>query len=304
MSASGIKIFAPGCISMHYFGLEDMSLAIDNPGNEILAHIENESNSVRISGFSKEKEDTQGTKSIVENIANDFLTHINISKGVKLDFFNRIPFEAGLGNIEANITAALVAINDLLKSRLEKKEIFNFIAGRKDQYDRKIILSNVAANLFGGIILYTKNIENPIQKIYNPHGISFSIILIKRKSGFDYFNKINTGKIIHQATNIALLIKGLMTSDLDLISGALKNNELENIIAGDDKLYEELKSISYQNGAYSTGFTHLGESIVIINPNTAIAEKNNAAIEKFINSKGIKYKILNAKLNLNGIYKF
>ena len=304
MSNSGIKIFAPACISMHSFGIPDLSIAIDNPGIEIIAHIDENNISSQIDLYSKEKEDVNNTKRVVLDITNGFLKYINSDIGVRLEILNKIPFDSGLGQIEAAITGSVVAINDLLKSHVEKKEIFDFIINKIQEYNLEIIPSNIAANLFGGIILYNKNTANPIQKIYNPHGINFSIILMKRELNDNIFDKINTYHLLKQSSNISLLIKGLMISDLDLISDALKNNELEQFFAKNDILFEKIKEISYKNKVYSTGFSHLGESIIIINPNTLIAEQNNTELVEYLNSQGKIFKIINSKINLNGLYKY
>ena len=304
MDNSGIKIFAPACISLHSFGIPDLSLAIDNPGIEIIAHIDKKDISTQIDLYSKEKEDENNTKNIVLDIANSFLKHINSDKGVRLEILNKIPFDSGLGQIEAAITGSVVAINDLLKSHVEKKEIFDFIISKSTGYDIKINPANIAANLFGGIILYNKNTANPIQKIYNPHGINFSIVLMKREINDNILDKINASLFIKQSSNMALLIKGLMISDLDLISDALKNNEFEQFFAKNDIIFEKIKEISYKNKVYSTGFTHLGESIVIMNPNTLIAEQNDGELEEYLSMQGKIFKIINSNINLNGLYKY
>lgn len=302
MSNSGIKIFAPACISMHSFGLPELSIAIDNPGNEIIAHTDDKDISANIDLYSKEKEDTNNTKEIVLDITNAFLKNTGSNKGIRLEILNKIPFDSGLGQIEAAITGSIVAINDLLKSHLDKKAIFDFIITKIPEYNIEISPSNIAANLFGGIILYNKNTVDKIQKIYNPQGISFSIIIMKRGINRDIISKISSDHFMKQSSNLALLIKGFMISDLDLISDALKNNEFEEFFIDTD--YEEIKRISFKNKVYSTGFSHLGESIVIMNPNTLVAEQNNAELEKYLKMQDKKFKILTSKINLNGLYKY
>jgi homoserine kinase len=304
MANSGIKIFAPACISMHYMGLKDLSVALDNPGNEIIAHIDDKNISAKIELYSNEKNDLHKTKEIVIDITNDFLKYIDSHKGVRFEILNRIPFDAGLGQIEAAITGSIVAINDVLKSHLEKEEIFDFIIKKIPEYDIEISPSIIAANLFGGIILYNKNTTNPIQKIYSPQGINFTILLMKRDTNPHLLEKIDSRSLYNQSSDIALLIKGFMISDLDLIADALRNNEFESIITKNDQLYNDIKTISLNNGAYSTGFTHLGESIVIFNSNTLIHEINSMEIEKYLTSKKLNFKIVNSQINLNGMYKY
>ncbi len=302
MSNSGIKIFAPACVSMHSFGMPNLSIAMDNPGNEIIAHIDEKNIYATIDLYSKEKDDKNNTKEIVLDIANAFLKYINSNKGIRFEILNKIPFDSGLGQLESSVTGSIVAINDILKSHLDKQEIFKFLIEKIQDYNIEINPSNIAANLFGGIILYNKNTNNPIQKIYSPHGINFSLILMKREINNGIFDSLDPIHLLDQSSNIALLIKGLMISDLDLIADALKNNELERFFT--NKIFEEIKRISYKNDVYSVGFSHLGESIIIMNPNSLIEDKNSKELEKYLKNNGEKFKILTAKLNLNGLYKY
>lgn len=302
MSNSGIKIFAPACVSMHSFGMPNLSIAMDNPGNEIIAHIDEKNIYATIDLYSKEKDDKNNTKEIVLDIANAFLKYINSNKGIRFEILNKIPFDSGLGQLESSVTGSIVAINDILKSHLDKQEIFKFLIEKIQDYNIEINPSNIAANLFGGIILYNKNTNNPIQKIYSPYGINFSLILMKREINNGTFDSLDPIHLLDQSSNIALLIKGLMISDLDLIADALKNNELERFFT--NKIFEEIKRISYKNDVYSVGFSHLGESIIIMNPNSLIEDKNSKELEKYLKNNGEKFKILTAKLNLNGLYKY
>lgn len=304
MKKKGIKFLTPACISMHSYGLKDISIAIDKPGNEIFIYLNEKGKGVEIDTFSKEKRDKEGVKEKVLKFANSFLEEINSELGVSLIIYNRIPFLSGLGLLEANITGVVMAMNELLKSHFRKLELFNFIIKKSSDLNIDISESGIAANLFGGIILYNNNLHNPIQKLYTPHGVNLSIINYRNNITSNNLGTISVEDLFLQSKNNATFIKSLLTSDHDLLSKSLKNNIFEERIAKNIDWFEDIKKISYSNGVYALGFSHFGESIFILNPNTLIKDINHNQLQDYFDSKNIKIDLIETEFNLNGLIKY
>ncbi|HHH54034.1 MAG TPA: hypothetical protein ENK91_10275 [Bacteroidetes bacterium] len=304
MSYSGIKLFAPASLSFYSYGLKNLSICLDNPGNEIKAHIDDTYKTVTLDSYSKEKKDRFGSKEIIKEFAISFLSEFNANTGIKLEISNRIPFDSGLGFLEANITGTLIALNNLLKMHLDKTTIFNFILKNASEKNIRILPSNIAANLYGGIILYNEKAFNPIQKIYNPHGISFTLIPTKSHSNQNPFSQIPSELFPDQAVSIATLIKGLMIDDAELMATGINNNLFEKHLISNMDFMLDIREISFNNKVYALGLAHLGEIIFIVNPNTLIKEQNDAEITEYFKIKNIKLSLYNSNINLNGIYKY
>ncbi len=302
-NSKGIKLFSPATISMLSYGLKDVSIAIEKPGNEILVKT-NSKTGVDIITYSKEKEDKNNVKASVQDIAEAFLSEIDSKSGVDIEIFNRIPFQAGLAELEANITGVISALNDILNAHFENHRLFDFIITKTDELGIDILASAVAANLFGGIILYNKNLHHPIQKLYAPHGLNLTLIERRNKIDKTIFEDISSNELFEQSKNNAGFIKSLFTTDHDLLSNSLKHNVFDEKIASNIEWYNDVKQISYDNEVYSTGFSHYGETAFIINPNTLIRDENNKAINEYFKSKNIKAKLIETVISLNGIFKY
>ena len=303
-NSKGIKLFSPATISLLSYGLKDISIAIEKPGNEIIAKINSDSTGVSITTYSKEKEDKGNVKLAIQNIANTFVKEINQKAGVSLEIFNRIPFQAGLGELEANIAGVISALNDLLNAHFETQKLFDFIVTKASEQDIEISASSIAANIFGGIILYNNNLHLPIQKLYAPHGLNLTLIEKRNKTDKTIFENISSNELFEQSKNNAGFIKSLFNTDHDLLSNSLKNNVFDEKIGSNIEWYNDIKNISYKNEVYSIGFSHYGETVFIINPNTLIRDENNKAINEYFKSKNIKAKLINTVISLNGIFKY
>ena len=297
----GLKVHVPACLSFLAFGLKDMSIALTAPGNEIkISHASNDE--LYISLYTKEKEDNKQYKDILYKIAKAFLDYVDAQEGLDLQFYNRIPFGMGLGNLEANIAGMIFAANDILKSHFTKKKILDFIRNFSVIFSLEINPSNIAANLYGGIILYNENISVPVQKLYSPSGINFTLIINDEEifnPGIIFEDKES---ILKHNINIATLIKGLIVTDLDLIADSLRARTypFEDFLPW----YKDIKDISLDNGVYATGFNNRAESVFILNPNTLIRDNNTKAIKKYFSDNKLKLKTIDAEINLNGIFKF
>ncbi len=302
-NSKGIKLFSPATISMLSYGLKDVSIAIEKPGNEILVKT-NSKTGIDIITYSKEKEDKNNVKASVQAIAEAFLSEIDSEEGIDIEIFNRIPFQAGLAELEANITGVISALNDILNAHFENRQLFDFIITRADELGIDILTSAVATNLFGGIILYNKNLHHPIQKLYAPHGLNLTLIEKRNKIDKTIFENISSNELFEQSKNNAGFIKSLFTTDHDLLSNSLKYNVFDEKIASNIEWYNDVKQISYDNEVYSIGFSHYGETAFIINPNTLIRDENNKAIIEYFKNKNIKAKLIETVISLNGIFKY
>jgi homoserine kinase len=300
----GIKLFSPATISMLSYGMKDVTITIDKPGNEILAYVDKEKSGVSIDLFTNSKNDLEGVQDSVVKFANHFLKKIDSKFGIRFKIYNRIPFLSGLGELEANITGVIIAINDLLKVSKSNLFLFEFIIDKSKELDIDILPSNVAANLFGGIILYNKTLNKPIQKLYAPSGLNITIINIQNTINKDIFNNISNSEFFSQSINNATFIKSLFETDHDMLSNSLKNNVFENKIASKIDWYNDVKDISYANAVYAIGFSHYGETVFILNPNTSIKDDNIQELEKYFRNKKIKCELISTIINLNGAYKY
>ena len=69
---TGIKFVSPATISFYSFGLNSLSVAIDNPANEIIARPDYSNSGINIESFTHSKDDTHNNKEKLISIGNAF----------------------------------------------------------------------------------------------------------------------------------------------------------------------------------------------------------------------------------------
>ena len=158
----------------------------------------------------------------------------------------------------------------MLKGNFKKKELFDFIISKSKKFEINISESSIAAILYGGIILYNETLHEPVQKLYAPHGMNLTIINKINKVNKSALENISAEDFFLQSTNNASFIKSLFTTDHDLLSNSLKNNVFEKKLVQNIEWFEDIKKMSYFNNVYAVGFSHYGETVFILNPNTLI----------------------------------
>lgn len=297
----GLKVNVPSCLSFMAFGLKDMSLALTTPANEIKITMKPEGGITVFSGSQKNAFD-KSYKEKITGILEKFLDFTGVKAGLDIHFVNKIPFDVGMGATEAHISGMIYAVNDLLGIHLPKEKQLEFVLDASTEFSLDILPSHVAAQLYGGIILYNKNLTVPVQKIYSPAGIGFSLIYTGINDIDENYLFKDKNSVLNHTVNIASLIKGLIVSGLDLIADSLKARKyhFENFFYW----YEDLKRLALENGAYATGFGHKGQTAFILHPNSLIRSNVDEKMIQYFNKNKLNLKFFDADIDLNGIFKY
>ncbi|MEZ4907836.1 MAG: hypothetical protein R2771_09425 [Saprospiraceae bacterium] len=292
-NSTGIKIISPATLRFDSFGMENLSMTLENPANELIAKLDTETKNITLKDTSLKKIENP---ELLISFGNEFIDQYGIENGAIININNRIPALSGLGNIESNITALALALNELNKIHLDKNSIFRLIEKYTYDNNSQLNLSAIASNLFGGCIAYNQNIKSSIQKIYEPNGLAFSIFSFTTS-----FASIND-KSECNSSDIVTFIKAMMTSDVSLLKEFFHNNSLQKQWTKEG-LYSEIRALAIEHDAMGIGFTDNHKSIFIISENTVIRENVDSVITKYIKKTPLKYQYFSSGLNLNGLYK-
>jgi homoserine kinase len=300
---TGIKFTSPASVSFYSLGLKNLSVTIEHPYNEIIARKVPSIKGIEIESFSHSRDDEQNVFDTLIKAGNAFAEKFNIGAGTVFNISNRIPFNSGLGNIEASITALISAINELHKVNQDKKQIYDFVEEIELKLGFGINLASVAANLFGGFMAYDPGTAKRIHKIYHPKGLYFSSFYFNKET----INVPETAFSSHQSdnfsTSLTSLINGLIISDLDLINSGLKNNLFLQSHPKMNSHFDDIQRISIKNGAMGLGFVKNQNTIFVIYNNTVIKDLNNEKISSFLKEKKAEFVLFDSEVSLNGIYK-
>jgi homoserine kinase len=143
-----------------------------------------------------------------------------------------IPLGSGLGGSAASAVAAVVAANALLPRPCGTLELLKFAMQGEAVASGSMHVDNIAASLFGGLIL-TVGIDHPrVKQIPVPEGIRAIIVhphmfLSTRQARAILKRSVELSDFVWQTANLAGFISGCYTNDLDMIRASFQDVVIE-----------------------------------------------------------------------------
>jgi len=308
---TGIKVFAPASVANVACGFDILGFALEKPGDEIVAKFSDEPGLkiTKITG-AKGKLPYEIEKNTAGFAAMKLLEHLGESKrGIHLEIHKKMPFGSGLGSSAASAVAGVMAINELLKRPLTKRELLPFAVLGEQIADGAYHADNVAPSLLGGMVLIRDNETLDVHRIPMLTGIYAVVVYphikILTKDARDILSDQTTLKnTITQTGNIGGLIVGMYNADLDLISRSLNDVIIEpqraKLIPG----FYDVKDAAMNQGAMGCSISGAGPTIFAICPNTFVAENAAAEMKAAFKKNKIKSDIFISPINQNGSYLF
>ena len=306
---TGIKVFAPASIANFSTGFSIVSAAIDQPGDEIIASIDNDISGVvidSITGYKKglSLEVLQNSAALAGQL---LLDKLNNTSGIRFKIHKKTPLNSGLSSNASSAVAGVFAVNELLGRPLERYDLLPFAIEAASRFDILSFPAQVSSILFGGIILYRDIRKDSFQKLYTPHGIQLTLIIpeiqYSEAEKLSFLQKeINYLDSRDAISNSASMVSALYTSDFELFADNLRSNPLNDILKKDYQYFEELETIAIEHGAFGCSFAGFGPVVFIASPNSLIAEEISAKIEPVFKKLKIDHQLINTRINLNGVY--
>ena len=311
MSNTGVKVWAPASVANLACGYDILGLALEKPGDEIIARF-SDKKGLRITKItgSKKQLPTDVEKNTAGFAAMKMLEHIGESdRGIEIEIHKKMPFGSGLGSSAASAVGGVMAINELLKRPLTKREMLPFAVLGEQVADGSYHADNVAPSLLGGIIFIRDNATLDVHRIPNPKGLQvvcvYPHIKILTKDARDLLSDQTTLKnTITQTGNLGAFIVGMYNADLDLISRSLNDVIIEpqraKLIPG----FHDVKDAAMNQGAMGCSISGAGPTIFAICPNTFVAENAAAEMQAVFKKNKIKSDAFISPINQNGSYLF
>lgn len=307
---AGIKVFAPASVANVACGFDVLGFALEKPGDEIIARFSNQPG-LRITKITgaKGKLPYELEKNTAGFAAQKLLEHLGEERrGIDLEIHKKMPFGSGLGSSAASAVAGVMAVNELLRRPLTKREILPFAVLGEQIADGAYHADNVAPSLLGGMVLVRNNQELDVHRLHLPHGLYATVIYphikILTKDSRDVLSDTVTMKqSIEQNGNIAGLIVGLYTGNFDLISRSLQDVIVEPQRAKLIPHFYEVKENALKTGVLGCSISGAGPSIFALSSNSLIAENAGIAMQKVFNKAKIKTQLFVSPINQEGAIK-
>jgi homoserine kinase len=188
----------------------------------------------------------------------DFGFEVHIEKG--------IPLASGLGGSAASAVAAVVAANALLPTPCTRLELLKFALQGEAVASGSLHVDNIAASLFGGLVL-TVGIDHPrIKQIPVPRGIRAVIVhphlfLSTKEARRILKRSVDLSDFVWQTANLAGFISGCYTDDLDMIRASFEDVVIEPQRQVLIPRFQEVRRAALQAGALGCSISGAGPTL-------------------------------------------
>ncbi|MEM1324889.1 MAG: homoserine kinase [Bacteroidota bacterium] len=309
---AGIKVFAPASVANMACGFDILGFALEKPGDEIIARF-SDTPGLRITTITG----TKGKKlpyDIQKNTAGyaawRLLEHLGeTDRGIEFEIHKKMPFGSGLGSSAASAVAGVMAVNELLRRPLQKRELLRFAVEGEQIADGAFHADNVAPSLIGGIILVRNNKELDVHRLPSIRGLQAAVIhpnvqILTKDAREVLSEQVSLKKSIEQSENLGGLIVGLFRGDLDLIGRSLQDVIVEPQRARLIPHFYEIKEAALAAGALGCSISGAGPSIFALCPNSLVAENAGRAMERIFHDNKIKTSLFLSPINQEGAIKY
>jgi homoserine kinase len=269
--------FAPASVGNVAIGFDILGFAIEALGDKVTVS-RRAARGVEISAVSgvagplprEPRANTAGRALLAmqERLAPQFGFTVEIDKG--------IPLGSGLGGSAASAVGAVVAANALLDEPRSLLELLKFAMAGEAVASGAVHVDNIAASLFGGLVL-TVGIEQPrVKRIPVPAGIRAVIVhphmfLSTSQARAILKSHVELSAFVWQTANLAGFISGCYTNDLEMIRESLEDVVIEPqrqaLIPG----FREVRQAAMQAGALGCSISGAGPSMFAWAPEASAA---------------------------------
>lgn len=294
-----VNVFAPATVANVVCGYDVLGFAVNAPGDEVIMRLRDEPGVIitKISG-DEGRLPYDPAKNTVSLSVQHYLNHIGRPDvGVEIELFKKMPIGSGLGSSSASTVAGLFAINTLMDSPLSKMELVPFAMKGEEMACGYGHADNVAPALLGGFVLVRSYEPLDIIKLPYPEELFCSIVFPQidvptRDARQIIRSKILLKDAVVQWGNVAGLVAGLYTKDIDLIARSMKDVIVEPVRSILIPDFYKLREIAMENGALSFGISGSGPSVFTFTRNEDDARIINEKLQKhflWLDTESIAY---------------
>ncbi|MCB0568658.1 MAG: homoserine kinase [Phaeodactylibacter sp.] len=307
---AGIKVFAPATVANVAVGFDILGFALDRPGDEIITRF-SDMPGLRITKITgcNGKLPYEVGKNTAGVAALRLLEHLGErERGIEMEIHKKMPFGSGLGSSAASAAAAVVAVNELLGRPLEKRGLLPFAVLGEQAADGAYHADNVAPSLLGGMVLIRSNRELDVHRLHTPQGLHATVayphVEILTKDARNVLSSTLTlEQHIEQSGNLAGLLVGMYTSDLELIGRSLNDVLIEPQRARLIPHFYKVKEAALEAGALGCSISGAGPSIFALCANAGIAEEAGTHMQRMFSDNGIPSDLFISPINQEGAIK-
>lgn len=280
------RAFAPATVGNVICGFDVFGLALERPGDEVVARLRDEPGVVvtRVTGDDN-RIPLQADRNTAGVAAQVLLARISSRQGIALEVHKGLPLSGGLGGSAASAVAAVIAVDCLLDAGVARETLLHCAAAGERIGAGAAHLDNAAPALYGGLVLVRPGDPPDLVQLPVPDGMACAVVhphieIETRNARRILGDSVPLANAVIQWSNTAALVAGLFRQDWDLISRALVDVVAEPLRSPLVPGFQAVKDAALHAGALGCGLSGSGPSMFALCRNLEIAERVGAAMQK------------------------
>lgn len=304
---SGIKVFAPASVGNMAVGFDTIGFALEKPGDEIIIRLSDKPGLriTKITGAKGKlpKDPEKNTAGVAALRLLDYLGETKL--GVEIELHKKMPFGSGLGSSAASAVAGAMAVNELLRRPLTKRELLPFAMQGEQLASGGYHADNVAPSLLGGMIVVCNHEALDVYRLPMLSGMYATVIyphieILTKDARSILSDTVPLKKHIEQSANLAGWLIGMFRSDIDTCTKYLKDVIIEPQRAQLIPHFYAAKEAALSAGAMGCSISGAGPSIFALSKNSLIAEEVGEAFKKVYTDAKIEHTLYVSSINHKG----
>jgi homoserine kinase len=301
-----VKAFAPATVANVSCGFDVLGFAIEEIGDYVTAQ-ESQTKGVHIAkiigDMGKLSTDAEANTAGVAVMA--MLDAAGVNVGVELIIEKNMPLESGMGSSAASAAAAVVAVNQLLGLRFNKRELVKFAMAGEAVASGIAHADNVAPSLLGGFVLIPPDYPGELVSLPYPDDLQCIIlhphISVKTSEARKAMpSKIPVSDAIAQVANMGVLVTGLFCSNNHLIAMGLKDHIAEPVRSAFIPGFDAVRDAALKAGALGSGISGSGPSIFALYRGNANPQEIALAMSRAAEQNGLQSDLYITSINRQG----
>ncbi len=309
--SSGIKVFAPASIGNLACGFDVLGMAVKGLGDEVIAYFKDEPGLqiVQLSG-AKGKLPYDVKKNTAGFAAWRLLEHLGQTElGIALELRKKMPIGSGLGSSASSAVAGAMAINELLRRPLEKRDLLPFaLAGEALASGDEAQADNVAPSLLGGIVLVRSSNPPDVHRLPGIPGLHISLLsprlqILTKEARNLLSDSIPLKDFVRQSANLGAFVAALYRQDLQLLQRSLEDFVIEPQRASLIPAFYRVKEAALKAGALGCSISGAGPALFALSANSLTAENVAKAMSAVWEQAGIEHRAWVTEMDMEGAKK-
>lgn len=209
--------------------------------------------------------------------------------GLDIELHKKMPIGSGLGSSSASTVAGLFAIKNLLGDDTDVAKLLPFAMKGEEMACGHGHADNVAPALLGGFVLIRSYEPLDVIRLPYPKDLHCAIVfpdvdVPTREARQIIRTKINMKDAVTQWGNIAGLVSGLYTQDIDLIGRSMQDVLVEPVRSILIPDFYKMRELAMEAGAVSFGISGSGPSVFAFTRDEETAKRINQILQQHLTS--------------------